>query len=291
MPIQLHSYRARIELISRESGTHGLRINDEGLMNDVVIVNEATVYRFAKDARAAELLQTELRVLDLLRAHVQLSLPEPFYRSADVMAYPLLPGETLSRMHWLALDESDRAGCGGAARPLPAHATQPADGGRNARQIAAHARAVSPGRLAGHPPSGTGKSLPFAPRSPAAMGGGSVRQRAERRTRVRLPACAHRRRPGSISHPVRSGVATRERHHRFRNCGPWRSCYRLTLITVYGEALVERIAGVYPGLSGLMRRARFYVQAIELQWTLLGLETGETFWFTAHLGGACDIGR
>ena len=26
-----------------------------------------------------------------------------------------------------------------------------------------------------------------------------------------------------------------------------------------------------------------------LQWILLGIESGETFWFTAHLGGARDI--
>ncbi|HPC06056.1 MAG TPA: hypothetical protein PLI60_04985 [Anaerolineaceae bacterium] len=36
-------------------------------------------------------------------------------------------------------------------------------------------------------------------------------------------------------------------------------------------------------------RARFYAQAVEIQWVLLGLETGDSFWFTAHLGGARDI--
>ena len=35
--------------------------------------------------------------------------------------------------------------------------------------------------------------------------------------------------------------------------------------------------------------ARFYARGIELKWVLLGLETGEMFWFTAHLGGARDI--
>jgi hypothetical protein len=32
-----------------------------------------------------------------------------------------------------------------------------------------------------------------------------------------------------------------------------------------------------------------YAQSIELQWVLLGLETGESFWFTAHIGGARDV--
>jgi aminoglycoside 2''-phosphotransferase len=61
------------------------------------------------------------------------------------------------------------------------------------------------------------------------------------------------------------------------------------LIKAYGEKLVGRMVGVYPGLAELLPRARFYAQAIELQWVLLGLETEETFWFTAHLGGARDL--
>ncbi|MFZ4658307.1 MAG: hypothetical protein ACOYNY_14925 [Caldilineaceae bacterium] len=32
-----------------------------------------------------------------------------------------------------------------------------------------------------------------------------------------------------------------------------------------------------------------YAQSIELQWVLLGLETGKSFWFTAHIGGARDV--
>lgn len=42
-------------------------------------------------------------------------------------------------------------------------------------------------------------------------------------------------------------------------------------------------------LENLLPRTRIYAQSIELEWFLLELETGETFWFTAHLGGARDI--
>jgi hypothetical protein len=38
-----------------------------------------------------------------------------------------------------------------------------------------------------------------------------------------------------------------------------------------------------------LARARFYAQSIELHWVLLGIETGEHFWFAAHLGGARDV--
>jgi aminoglycoside 2''-phosphotransferase len=61
------------------------------------------------------------------------------------------------------------------------------------------------------------------------------------------------------------------------------------LLQVYGESFVSRFLDVYPQLQGLMKRARFYAQALELQWVLSGINSGESFWFTAHIGGARDV--
>ena len=63
-----------------------------------------------------------------------------------------------------------------------------------------------------------------------------------------------------------------------------------SLISYYGESLIQKIKPYYPEYDALLPRARFYAQAIELQWILLGVESGEQYWFTAHLGGALDIG-
>jgi hypothetical protein len=49
------------------------------------------------------------------------------------------------------------------------------------------------------------------------------------------------------------------------------------------------MVNAYPEMKELLPRARFYAQAIELQWALLGVESGEYYWFTAHIGGARDI--
>ena len=61
------------------------------------------------------------------------------------------------------------------------------------------------------------------------------------------------------------------------------------LINIYGESFVRRIGRSYPKLEEYLPRARFYAQLIELEWILRGMETGETFWFTAHLAGARDL--
>ena len=62
------------------------------------------------------------------------------------------------------------------------------------------------------------------------------------------------------------------------------------LIQYYSESFVNLFQVWYPEMDGrMMRRARFYAQAIELQWMLNGLRSGEKFWFAAHIGNARDI--
>jgi aminoglycoside 2''-phosphotransferase len=64
-----------------------------------------------------------------------------------------------------------------------------------------------------------------------------------------------------------------------------------SLIVHYGEGLVSRIKPFYPLYDKLLPRARFYAKAAEVHSALLGVETGENYWFTAHLGEARDIGE
>ena len=61
------------------------------------------------------------------------------------------------------------------------------------------------------------------------------------------------------------------------------------LLQVYGETFVSRLSVRYPETRQWMGRARFYAQAIELQWALSGITSGDTLWFLAHIGGARDI--
>jgi aminoglycoside 2''-phosphotransferase len=62
-----------------------------------------------------------------------------------------------------------------------------------------------------------------------------------------------------------------------------------TLINTYGESFVAKMKKSYPNLDEFMPRARFYAQALELQWVWFGIEFGENFWFAAHLGCSRDI--
>jgi aminoglycoside 2''-phosphotransferase len=91
------SYEKRIREIAPGLEIETMRLNREGLLNDIVIVNDDFVFRFAKRDFGFKDLREEASVLRLLRKHVTLRIPEPFYASDEVMAYRLIPGETLRR--------------------------------------------------------------------------------------------------------------------------------------------------------------------------------------------------
>lgn len=94
----------RIRKIFPELQINTIKFNDEGLTNDVVIVNDELVFRFPKSEYAADCLKNEIFVLKFLKDHISLDIPIALYESDDAMCYPLLAGETLRRNILLKLD-------------------------------------------------------------------------------------------------------------------------------------------------------------------------------------------
>jgi aminoglycoside 2''-phosphotransferase len=79
-------------------------INQEGLVNDVVIVNNSLVFRFAKNAKGAEILELETKILDLIRPRIHVDLPAPVCQGDGWIVYPFLEGQPLLRETILGLD-------------------------------------------------------------------------------------------------------------------------------------------------------------------------------------------
>ena len=83
-----------------------VELNQDGLTNDVLIINNELVCRFPKnDTWAQALLDNELKVLDLLRAHLDIPIPEVEYRAEDFVVYRFINGTPLQRNDILVLDE------------------------------------------------------------------------------------------------------------------------------------------------------------------------------------------
>jgi aminoglycoside 2''-phosphotransferase len=104
----LANYEKRIRRLAPEVAINSLTLNREGLMNDVIIVNNEFVFRFAKHEYACKHLKDEARILRLLRNYLTLEIPSPIYETADVLGYRLIPGETLRRDLLMRLPEDDQ---------------------------------------------------------------------------------------------------------------------------------------------------------------------------------------
>ena len=85
-----------------------LRAGDDGLVNDVLIVNEELVFRFARDEVGRRAFEREARLLAFVRPRVSLQVPELIQEHQDCIVYRFIPGVPLDRGRLLAQDASTR---------------------------------------------------------------------------------------------------------------------------------------------------------------------------------------
>lgn len=283
------SLRERVHAVMPDLVIEHFEVNHEGLVNDVVIVNQRLVFRFAKNANAAAILDTEMKILDLVRPRIGLSVPTPLYRSADTVVYPLLTGKPLLRAMLTGMTAETQK--------------------RLAQQLGSFLCGLHTTDL-----STIDWTIPSTLAPVTREKWLEIRQRVEEKIYPLL--LTHQRQwaanlfDGVLNQPESFAYEDALIHG---DLAPYHIFYdeqqrQITgvidfgvagrgdpaldignLITCYGESFVAQMQDTYPGLATYLPRARFYAQSIELQWVLLGLETGEPFWFTAHLGGARDV--
>jgi len=281
--------RQRIKMIMPELEITHLEHNREGLINDIVIINHELVFRFAKNDGYAQILNLELDILDLVRPRVDLPVPSPVYRGPGSVVYPILKGQALLRGNLLSMDKAGKK--------------------ETAAQLGKFLH-----NLHTTPIDNVGWDLPTTLAPVSWKKWADIRSRVEEKVYPLLlrnqitwvenlfdnalndphnfdytPALIHGDlAPYHILFDVQNGDITGVLD--FGVAGIGDPALDLgSLISNYGESFAIQLGEAYPGLDALLPRARFYAQAIELQWVLLGIETEDKFWFTAHLGGARDI--
>ena len=261
----------------------------EGLVNDVLIVNNQWVIRFTKTDWGKELMGIEDRLMQYLSPRLSLKVPIPIKRGEGILVSELLGGKDFLRKNWLDADLGTKD--------------------RLAKQLGTFLTEL---HQAPSPDLDWEIPLTLAPVTYETW--------LDIYQRVKEKVC-----PLLLPHQVswmndlfETAFSTR---HFFDfdpvlihgDLGPYHLLYdgeekRLNavidfamagigdpatdlggLIGHYGEGLVSGIRPYYPLYDELIPRARFYAQAAEVHWALLGVETGEIYWFTAHLGDPKDI--
>jgi aminoglycoside 2''-phosphotransferase len=264
-------------------------MNNEGLINDVVIVNRMYVFRFAKKKEYAKILNVEMKILDLVRSRVGVNVPTPIYNDEDCVAYPFLDGEPLLLERIMALDESAQI--------------------RISEELGKFLFSLHTTDI-----SQVAKDLP----STLAPVTRETWLDIHHRVKETVYPLLWKHQVGWAEHLFNSMLMNPQSFEYKRAIihGDLRPYHILinsqnceitgvidfgvagigdpasdigTLINTYGESFVIRMKKSYPDLEEYLARARFYAQSIELHWVLLGIETGEHSWFAAHLGCARDV--
>ena len=281
--------RQRVHTIMPDLEIEQFDINDEGLMNDVVIVNHRHVFRFAKTEQGDADLIREERILKLIQPTNGVNIPTPEYHNEDCMVYPFIEGEPLLLDTMKKWDDSARVKMAESLGTFLSnlHSTDVSQAESELHKTLAPVtrerwlKIYSGIKETVYPllwkhqiqwAEGVFDCMlddeSFFEYKPTLIQG-DLRQY---HILTDSEAC-------KITGVVDFGVA---------GIGDPASDFG-TLINTYGESFVVKMMNTYPNLEELMPRARFYAQALELQWAWLGLEFKEYFWFIAHLGCARDI--
>ena len=263
--------------------------DEEGLINDVLMVNQQWVFRFAKSEAYAKLLRNEIKILNLIRPYLDVHIPDTAYEDTDYMVYPFLEGQPLSRQSLIRIDKETQR--------------------KIAEQLGSFLYQLH----------GLGKKredwdLPLT-RAPVKRARWLEIQFKVKEQLYPLFQQYQREWVEDLFSSVLDDPAASDYSLAFIH-GDLASYHILldgqekkikavidfgmaglgdpasdfgNLIQIYGETFVSLMQNQYPGLGSFLPRARFYAQLLELEWVLNGFESGETFWFTAHLGGARDI--
>ena len=284
------NYEERIRELFPELTIDSISINREGLLNDAVVVNHELVFRFAKTGFGFTDPLAEAKVLHFLRKYITIQIPEPYYESAELLAYRLIPGETLRRDLLMKLAESDQQAI--------------------ADQLAQFFK-----ELHGIPLSDASEhEIPMADALMKYEGWLNVFRRIQEKVfplllpHVREWATehfeSHLADKRNFEYPLRMIDSDIPPYHVLFDKQQKRisgiidfGCAGLgdpaidlgVIIYNYGESFLDRFYRVYPEAEDYLKRARFYAGAHEVRWLLTGIEKNNPWWFAVHVGSAKDI--
>jgi aminoglycoside 2''-phosphotransferase len=283
-------YLGRIRVLYPDLSISSLHVDSDGLINNVYIVNNEFVFRFAKNEAAQQSLAVEIKVLDLARNYLDMPIPFFEHREHDFVVYRMIPGEPLYRHNILRLDETIQD--------------------RLAEQLATflrqlHAIPINEFKAYAIPQSDPAQNLvrckhlyqdvelelfPYL----MTIAKDWIKQLFEPALTGRLsldflPALTHNdlapyhilydKSEQRLTGVIDFGTASIN--------DP--ACDFGLILNAYGESFLRRMIHFYPEIDTALDRARFYAGALELEWALIGIRTRDLTWQVCHLGWARDI--
>lgn len=285
-PIYLEQVRERLP----DADPSTMRLNCDGLVNDIVIVNDEWVFRFPKNEEGKQAMAREAGILDLVQRHVDMPVPVFVCCTDDYAVYRFIPGLPLDRNTILRQDErtQDQLAeqlatflCQLHMIPKDALAQQfwlASDLKRTREDWVARLsdieRDIFPLLWADQKHWVAELFAPVVRGSLDMSNYNPVLIHDDLASYHILLDPAMKRLNGVLDF----GTA---------KLGDPASDFAL-LINVFGESFLRRMQAFYPAIEAALDRARFLAGAMELWWVTEGLRTNDLSWFMVHIGRARD---
>jgi aminoglycoside 2''-phosphotransferase len=283
-------YLDQIQELAPDLTVRQIELNTEGLVNDVVVINQQRIFRFPKNDWAKTALYNEAKVLALARQFVSVRLPHFDLNQNDIVSYEFIPGEALLRDDILRQDTYTQDALAETLAEFLAQLhtipqssldeadIQSSDTVRTAEDwlqlYEATQREMFP-LLMSDAKEWVHRLFTLLVRDNNFMNYTPVLIHGD----LGAYHILCERIPCHITGIIDFGVAGRGDPAADFAC----------LINVYGETFLHRMAKYYPAIKEHIERARFWAGTLELQWLLGGMRSADLSWFTVHIGRARDV--
>jgi aminoglycoside 2''-phosphotransferase len=111
---KLTAFLQKIQAYYPEIQPKEMRLSNDGQFSDVLILDEALVFRFPRSIQVAKDLAKEIPLLDALQGKLPLAIPNPRYHAYEpvsgdtlFMGYPMIAGEPLMQDLFQSLEDTD----------------------------------------------------------------------------------------------------------------------------------------------------------------------------------------
>ena len=268
-----------------------LQLDADGLVNQVLIINNERVFRFPKDDQARAALRRETAVLKIVHRHVSMAVPHFDRIEEDFVSYPLIPGRALmyqdlfnfsgleldriaeqiaiflQQLHGVPVVEIEAAGIGAS---ISCHSSD--DWQKLYQAVEQELFPVMPTHIRHW------VEYWFSPyhENPSWM-------KNPRKVLVNGDLGPYHILYDDVHHTI-NGIID------FGTAGLGDPAVDFAVLLYnFGESFLKRIHHTYPLGEDVLDRARFWAGTVELQWALAGIRTRDCSWFLGHLGSARDI--
>lgn len=287
---KIDTYEQCILNIFPEISIENISLKDEGLNNDIIIVNEEIIFRFPKHENAADKLKKETKVIELIKNYINLKIPNIFYNSREFIGYFMIPGVTFRKDILLELDKET----------IQLVAEQVANFLKELHRVPVN-KVVDVDIPISDVPDKYEDWVDLYKRIqdevfPYLMI--HTREWAKNHFESFLDSKSNFDYEPKLIHGDLGCyhiLFDRKRNRingiiDFGTAGLGDPALDIgTLIYIYGEFFVSKFEKVYPETYSYLKRARFYAETFELQWALSGIKSKDITWFLSHLGSAKDI--